>query len=65
MNLEDIWGTIFEYNKEAHKGLYEYYKKHNERDPDFEIYASLIDIFNETIEGGFKGYSFVSEGLTY
>lgn len=53
VNLTDIWATIFEYNKETHKGLYEYYKKQGETDstlPDYAIFESLVSIFERKDE---------------
>ena len=65
IELQDIWETIFEYNKDTHKTLYEYYKKQGKENPNFEIYRSLIAAFDETMEGGFKGYNFVTECFQY
>ena len=65
IDLQDIWETIFEYNKDTHKNLYEHYKKQGGKDPNFEIYRSLIVAFDATMEGGFGGYNFVTEHFQY
>lgn len=52
INMQDIWETIFEYNKETHRGLCEFYKQQGKEDPNYEIYSSLVKIFETRDEDG-------------
>ena len=47
VNMDDIRGTIFEYNREIHKALIEIYKEQTEEDPDHHIFTSLLRIYEE------------------
>ena len=46
-NIQDLGSAITEYKKEIHKSLVKIYTTNREKDPDYAIFTSLKEIFEE------------------
>lgn len=51
VNIQDLWVVIQEWKKEIHKSLVKIYANKGEKDPDYAIFTSLKEIFEEEGEG--------------
>lgn len=76
VGLQDIWTALWEWKSETYKALAEIYKEQGEKDPDYRIFISLVNIYKDTDEGEtfyrsmtdaqkLEAYGFVSNGFQY
>ena len=47
VNIQDIWMAIQKRKREIHKSLVKIYTEKKEEDPDYAIFTSLVEIFEE------------------
>jgi predicted nucleic-acid-binding Zn-ribbon protein len=77
LTLNDIWSEMWGRIREIYKGLVSFYKP-GPKDPDWAIYSSLLEIFEEGVDedgciirpgftdgGEMTAYSYVSGGFEY
>lgn len=74
VGLQDVWTALWEWKSDTHKSLVEIYKEQGEKDPNYRIFISLLNIYKDTDEGGTfyrsmtdaqkqEAYEFVSNGF--
>ena len=76
VELRDIRTAIWEWKSDIHKTLVEIYKEYREKDPNYRIFVSLLNLYKNTDERGVfyrsmtdiqkqEAYGFVSGGFEW